>query len=271
MAAVIDHGKQDILGIRVDAVDYDAAVDRIITAAHEQRSYSVSALAVHGVMTGVDDPEHRTRLNRFDLVTPDGQPVRWALNFLHKTRLPSRVYGPEMTRRVLDRAATEGLPVYLYGSTGSTLELMAEQLRSTYPSLVLAGARPSAFGTVAETDVDPIREAIKASGARITLVGLGCPRQEVFVFENAPALSMPMLAVGAAFDYYAGTVTEPPAWIQRAGLQWAYRLVQEPRRLWRRYLILNPRYAAGIARQCICRSCFDAADSGPEPTWVGWT
>jgi N-acetylglucosaminyldiphosphoundecaprenol N-acetyl-beta-D-mannosaminyltransferase len=278
---VIDRGKRDILGIRLDAVDYDAAVERIIEAAHARRPYAVSALAVHGVMTGVDDPAHRTRLNRFDLLTPDGQPVRWALNLMYKTKLSDRVYGPEMTRRVLERAAAEGLPVYLYGSTSSTIELMEARLLETYPGLVVAGAHPSEFATIAESDAAPLRESIRNSGARITLVGLGCPRQEVFVFEHAHALSMPMLAVGAAFDYHAGAVSEPPAWMQRYGLQWAYRLAQDPRRLWRRYLVLNPRYVAAVARQYARQRTRPGApspevphrespDSGTEPTWVGW-
>jgi N-acetylglucosaminyldiphosphoundecaprenol N-acetyl-beta-D-mannosaminyltransferase len=277
---VIDRGKRDILGIGIDAVDYDAAVERIIDAAHAGRPYAVSALAVHGVMTGVDDPAQRTRLNRFDLLTPDGQPVRWALNLLYKAKLPDRVYGPEMTRRVLARAAVEGLPVYLYGSTSDTIALMERRLLETYPGLVVAGAHPSEFGTIAEADAARLRDAIRDSGARITLVGLGCPRQEVFVFEHARALSMPMLAVGAAFDYHAGAVSEPPAWMQRHGLQWAYRLAQDPRRLWRRYLILNPRYVVGIARQYTRQRRRRApstaveqslhADSAAEPTWVGW-
>jgi exopolysaccharide biosynthesis WecB/TagA/CpsF family protein len=270
MGAVIDRGKKDVLGIEVDAVDYECAVDRIIAAAHEGRPYAVSALAVHGVMTGVDDPEHRTRLNRFDMITPDGQPVRWALNLLHKTHLADRVYGPEMTRRVLERAAREGLPVYLYGSTDTTLTLMEQQLRATYAGLIIAGSRPSAFGTITEEEAEPIRAAIRDSGAKITLVGLGCPRQEVFAYEHARALSMPLLAVGAAFDYHAGVVSEPPTWMQRFGLQWVYRLVQDPKRLWRRYLILNPRYVARVAQQYFRRRPPSAADEGPEPAWVGW-
>ena len=107
---MIDRGKQDLLGIRIDAVDYERAVDRIVSAAHEGRPYAVSALAVHGVMTAVDDPEHRTRLNRFDMITPDGQPVRWALNLLYKADLPDRVYGPEMTRRVLRAPRSRACP-----------------------------------------------------------------------------------------------------------------------------------------------------------------
>jgi len=266
---VIDHGKRNLLGIWIDALDYDAAVEKILQAAREGRSFGVSALAVHGVMTGVDDEEHRTRLNRLAMVTPDGQPVRWSLNWLYGTALPDRVYGPELTRRLLAAVAEEGLPVYFYGSTEDTVARMAAAVAETHPSIKIAGYEPSRFGKVSQEEMEEIRERIRSSGARILFVGLGCPRQEVFAYENADALSMPVLAVGAAFDYHAGTVDEPPAWIQRNGLQWLYRLVQDPKRLWRRYLILNPRFVARVVRQRFGRS--GAATPEPvEPSWIGW-
>ena len=122
---MIDGGKVDILGIGIDVVDYEAAVHRIITAAHDQRAYGVSALAVHGVMTGADDPEHAARLNQLDLVTPDGQPVRWAMNLLHGAGLRDRVYGPKLTLLVCQAAAHDGLPVYFYGSNDEVLAHLA--------------------------------------------------------------------------------------------------------------------------------------------------
>src|ERR1700692_2266764 len=118
---MIDQGKKSVLGILVDAVDYDAALTRIVHAAFERRPYTVSALAVHGVMTGVESEEHKYRLNSFDLIVPDGQPVRWALNLLHKSALENRVYGPELTLRTLQCAAEEGLAVYFYGTTPQIL------------------------------------------------------------------------------------------------------------------------------------------------------
>src|SRR5688572_27514599 len=125
---MIDHGKKNVLGVMIDAVDYEAAVDRIIQAADEGRPYAVSALAVHGVMTGVDDDEHRYRLNHLDLVTPDGQPVRWALNLLHKTGLRERVYGPLLTLMVIEAAAEHGLPVYFYGSRPEVLDRLVANM-----------------------------------------------------------------------------------------------------------------------------------------------
>lgn len=250
---MIDKGKVSVLGVNVDAVDYEAAVSRIIEAASASQPYAISALAVHGVMTGVDDPEHLARLNQFDLITPDGQPVRWAMNWLHDTKLTDRVYGPKLTLEVCRAAAENDLPVYFYGSTQDTLDHLAARLPTLAPGITIAGMQPSKFATSTEAELDEIAADIKATGAKICMVGLGCPRQEVFVFENAKRLSMPALAVGAAFDFHAGLAKEPPAWIQRAGLQWAQRLVANPKRLWRRYLILNPRYSAAVLRQKLRR------------------
>lgn len=246
---MIDRGKVSVLGVGVDAVDYEAAVDRIIDAARHRRAYGVSALAVHGVMTGVDDPEHLARLNALDLVTPDGQPVRWAMNWLHGTGLPDRVYGPDLTLAVCRAAVDHELPVYFYGSSTDTLEQLTARLPTLVPGIRIAGSQPSRFGRATPGELDEMAVAVKDSGAAICFVGLGCPRQEVFAYENAARLSMPTIAVGAAFDFHAGLQPEPPRWVQRAGLQWLQRLVGDPRRLWRRYVILNPRYVWGVVRQ----------------------
>jgi N-acetylglucosaminyldiphosphoundecaprenol N-acetyl-beta-D-mannosaminyltransferase len=246
---VIDQGKRNVLGVLVDAVDYAAATARIVDAARERRPYAVTALAVHGVMTGVLDPAHNARLNSFDLVTPDGQPVRWALNLLHDAGLADRVYGPTLTVHVLERAAAEGLPVYLYGSTQPTLDRLVPALESRFPALKLAGVEPSRFRAAQPGEAAEIAERIKASGARIVLVGLGCPRQEVFAYAMRPLLDMPLLAVGAAFDYHAGLLRNPPPWMQRYALEWLWRLGLEPGRLWRRYVLLNPAYLARLAAQ----------------------
>ena len=265
---MIDHGKVSVLGVQVDAVDYEAATKRIIDAAHADQPYSVSALAVHGVMEGVDDAEHIERLNAFSLITPDGQPVRWAMNWLHDTKLPDRVYGPNLTLEVCRAAAADGLPVYFYGSTQETLDHLAERLPTLTPGIIIAGMQPSKFDTSTPEELDDVAEQIRASGAKICMVGLGCPRQEVFAYENAERLSMPLLAVGAAFDFHAGLAKEPPAWIQRAGLQWAQRLVANPKRLWRRYLILNPRYVARVLTQKLGKY---TPTAGRTPAHIGYS
>ncbi|HEX2773132.1 MAG TPA: WecB/TagA/CpsF family glycosyltransferase [Micromonosporaceae bacterium] len=246
---VIHQGKRNVLGVLVDVVDYDAAVEQVMEAARKRRPYALTALAVHGVMTGVLDPPHNARLNSFDLVTPDGQPVRWALNLLHRAGLADRVYGPTLTLRVLARCAEEGLPVYLYGSTEQTLARLVPALERLLPDLKLAGVEPSKFRSVHPGEDVEIADRIRTSGAHLVLVGLGCPRQEVFAYAMRPLLDMPLMAVGAAFDYHAGLLRTPPAWMQRAGLEWLWRLGLEPRRLWRRYVLLNPAYLARLGGQ----------------------
>ncbi|WP_412753567.1 WecB/TagA/CpsF family glycosyltransferase [Krasilnikovia sp. M28-CT-15] len=242
-------GKRSVLGVLVDAVDYEAATEQIVTAARERHHFAVTALAVHGVMTGVQDRAHNARLNSFDLVTPDGQPVRWALNLVHGAQLADRVYGPTLTLKVLERAAAEGLPVYLYGSTQPTLDRLVPALEGMFPDLKIAGVEASKFRAVRPGEDAEIAERITASGARVVLVGLGCPRQEVFTYAMRPLLDMPLLAVGAAFDYHAGLLKNPPAWMQRYALEWLWRLGLEPKRLWKRYVLLNPAYLARLAAQ----------------------
>ncbi|WP_329105660.1 WecB/TagA/CpsF family glycosyltransferase [Micromonospora sp. NBC_01699] len=246
---MISKGKRNVLGVLVDAIDYDAAATAVITAAQERRPFALTALAVHGVMTGVLDPPHNARLNSFDVVTPDGQPVRWALNLLHGAALTDRVYGPTLTLRVLSRAADAGLPVYLYGSTEATLARLVPALEQLFPALKFAGVEPSKFRQARPNEENEIADRIRASGARVVLVGLGCPRQEVFAYAMRPLLDMPLLAVGAAFDYHAGLLRKPPPWMQRAGLEWLWRLGLEPGRLWQRYLVLNPAYLARLTAQ----------------------
>lgn len=259
----IDAGKQNVLGVRVDAVDYEAAVNKIITAARQQKALSVSALAVHGVMTGVLDETHRYRLNHLDLVCPDGQPVRWALNLLHKTGLPDRVTGPFLMLRICERAAQEGLPIYLYGSRPSVLESLSKNLLARYPKLIIAGSQPSRFRQVSVEEKQEIIEEIRKSGAVMTFVGLGCPRQEVWVYEYCQHLSMPTMAVGAAFDFHAGNLSQAPAILQKWGLEWFYRLMQEPTRLWKRYVFLNPLYVSLFTLQFLKIVHFDPSRGTP--------
>jgi N-acetylglucosaminyldiphosphoundecaprenol N-acetyl-beta-D-mannosaminyltransferase len=246
-----DGGKRNVLGVLVDAVDYDGAVEEVMAAAREGRGYSVSALAVHGVMTGVLDPEQRYRLNHLNLVTPDGQPVRWALNLLHRSGLHDRVYGPNLMLRLCRAAAREGLPVYLYGSSTEVLAELKPALGKKAPGLEIAGAEPSKFRRTTPEEKRQIVDRIRGSGARIVFVGLGCPRQETFAYEYRDALGMPLVAVGAAFDFHAGLLSEAPATMQRLGLQWLHRLVREPRRLWKRYLTLNPAYLGLLGLQAL--------------------
>lgn len=250
---MIDLGRKNVLGVGIDAVDYEAAAARILAAARERRPFAASALAVHGVMTGVADPAHRARLNGFDLLTPDGQPVRWAMRLTGQANLPDRVYGPFLTLRVCEAAAAEGLGVFLFGATAETLARLETALGERFPGLRIVGRQPSRFRRVTEAERDADAAAIRETGAALVLVGLGCPRQEVWAWEMRDRVGVPLLAVGAAFDFLAGRQRMAPAWMQRGGLEWLFRLASEPRRLWQRYLLLNPWFCWRLFQQ-----------------WTGW-
>jgi N-acetylglucosaminyldiphosphoundecaprenol N-acetyl-beta-D-mannosaminyltransferase len=248
---MIDGGRGNVLGIPVQAIDYEAAVRRVIGAARQSRPMAVSALAVHGVMTGVFDPVHRFRLNRFDLLVPDGQPVRWVLNWFNRARLPDRVYGPKLMIELCREAAACGLPIFLYGSTADVLAALTENLTAKFPSLQVAGTQPSRFRRLSPEEADKVAETIRGSGARMVFVGLGCPRQEVWAYEYRDRLNMPIVAVGAAFPFHAGKLAQAPPILQKRGLEWFYRFCHEPRRLWKRYLLLNPAFCALAAAQLL--------------------
>ncbi|MCA9910201.1 MAG: WecB/TagA/CpsF family glycosyltransferase [Anaerolineae bacterium] len=256
--------KFSVLGILVNATNYDDATSRILNAAQAHQPMAVTALAVHGVMTGVLDSEHRYRLNHFDMITPDGQPVRWALQFIHGVKLPDRVYGPNLTLRLCEDAEQAGYSVYFYGSRPEVLQALQQNVAERFPRLKIAGAEPSQFRQLKPHERDEVAARIHASGAQIVFVGLGCPRQEVWAFEYLAHLNAPIIAVGAAFDFLAGTKAQAPIWIQNAGLEWLFRLIREPGRLWRRYVLLNPSYLFLIALQKLRLRQFDTKGIKPS-------
>lgn len=239
---MIDKGKFNLLGVLVSAIDYDAAVERIISAAQAQQPLSVSALAVHGVMTGVLDEAQGYRLNHTDLIVPDGQPVRWALNWLYGCELKERVYGPTLMLKVCDRAAKSGIPIALYGSKPNVLAALSRNLQQQFPALDIVDQQPSQFRKITAEEQAEIASRIRKSGAKIVFVGLGCPRQEVWIYENRELLGVVAIAVGAAFDFHAGLLPQAPKWIQNRGFEWLFRLMHEPHRLWKRYAYLNSLY-----------------------------
>lgn len=231
--------KLPLFGVGINPTTYDEATAAVIDAARTRTSFGVSALATHGLMYAVFDAEFAKVLARLDLVTPDGQPVRWAMNILLGAGLADRVYGPTLTAQVCAEAEREELSVYLFGSTEETCTRLAAALGAKFPRLRIAGVQPDRFREATPNeDKDDVARIVQ-SGANVILVGRGCPRQERWVESHLGLIPGAMLAVGAAFDYLAGTLKPPPAWMQNAGLEWIYRLYQEPRRLWRRYLWAN--------------------------------
>lgn len=196
-------------------------------------------MPVHGLVTAVYDKEFNDAIRTFDMVCPDGQPVRWALNKFHKKGLKDRVYGPTLTLHVLKQAEKEGLSVYFYGSKQHVLDALKSKLLEKFPNLKIANMESPPFRQLTTQEEIEVADRINSSNASILLIGLGCPKQELFAARNKGRILMPMLCVGAAFDFHAGLLRQAPAWMQKRGLEWLYRFCMEPGRLWKRYLSTN--------------------------------
>lgn len=243
----------DVFGVDITIATYASAVEAVMHAAVERRSFGLSALAVHGLMEAVSDERFRAQVNSLSMSVPDGQPVRWALNLLHDAGLTDRVYGPELTWRVIEAAAEAGVGIYLYGSTEDTCANFVAMIRRRFPNAIISDVQPDRFREpTPEEDAADI-ERINVSGAGVVLVGRGCPRQERWVADHLGSVNAAMLAVGAAFDYGAGTLAAPPAIMQKLGLQWLFRLAQEPSRLWKRYLYTNSQFLFCLGRALVQR------------------
>jgi exopolysaccharide biosynthesis WecB/TagA/CpsF family protein len=241
--------KRDLFGVGVSATDsYEQVARCVVDAAHEGRPLLVSALSAHALMLAANRPAMAHAIARADIVTTDGQPVRWALNALHGERLANRVCGPELMLAVCAEAARRGQSIYLYGSRGPVLAALARNLRARFPRLRIAGMNPSrvrskAFPPTVDAPEDRADiAAIRASGARILFVGLGCPLQETWAAAHRESLAMPSLCVGAAFDFHAGLLERAPRAMRDHGLEWLFRLAQDPRRLFARYARHNTQF-----------------------------
>jgi N-acetylglucosaminyldiphosphoundecaprenol N-acetyl-beta-D-mannosaminyltransferase len=243
---------QPILGIPLALTDYEQTLDWIDAAVESDSRGYICVAAVHTVMACQDDPELREAVLRSDFTVPDGQPLVWALNLLGHS-LRDRVYGPDLMELACERARHTGRKMFLYGGRDSDLTALPRLesvLLERFPGLQIAGTLQAKFAPLSDEEADAVAEAINESGAEIVWVGLGVPRQEKWMAQMRERLVAPVLVgVGAAFDFHAGLVKQAPDGLQRIGMEWLYRLLQEPRRLWRRYARYNPRFIAGFLRQ----------------------
>jgi N-acetylglucosaminyldiphosphoundecaprenol N-acetyl-beta-D-mannosaminyltransferase len=205
---------------------------------------------VHTVMASAEDAELRSALLGSSLNVPDGQPLVWAINALGHS-LAGRVYGPELMARACARAAETGQRFYLYGGRNQgALVQLALNLRQRYPGVKIVGGYSPPHRPLTDDEQASVVREINGSRADVVWAGIGVPKQEKWMMRMRPLLDAPVLiGVGAAFDFHAGLVPQAPAWIQDSGLEWAYRLAHEPRRLWRRYTRYNPRFLHAFARQ----------------------
>jgi N-acetylglucosaminyldiphosphoundecaprenol N-acetyl-beta-D-mannosaminyltransferase len=242
----------ELLGTSLALVDYERALDWIDAAvAVDARAY-VCVAAVHTVMEAREDPALRAAVAGSAFTVPDGMPLAWGLRALGHD-ITTRVYGPDLMAHSLARSAATGQRHFLYGgrdSDADALPLLERRLRERFPGLVLAGSYQALYRPLSDAELDAVAAAINAARPDVVWVGLGVPRQEKWMAAIRSRLDAPVLVgVGAAFDFHAGLVPQAPPWMQRAGLEWLFRLRQEPRRLWRRYARHNPRFVLGFARQ----------------------
>jgi len=232
---------KELFNVKYSITDYEEASNLIVNKALKHETFSVSALAVHGLMESVKNKAFQNTLSKVDLIVPDGQPVKWALNSFFKVGLKDRVAGPTLTLHVLSKANELGLRVFLYGSELSTLEKIIRFTKLYYPNLTICGIHPDRFREATPEEDKEDTEKINGSDADIVLVGRGCPRQEKWVADHR-LINAPMLAVGAAFDFMAGNIKHAPKWAQDYGMEWFYRLIQDPKKLWKRYLVTNSHF-----------------------------
>ena len=239
-----------ILGMRVNGASYPDAARRVLRWARSCESRYVCVATVNNVMESYDSPEFRAIMNSADLVTPDGMPLVWGLRLLG-IRGATRVYGPDLTPVILEAAERENVPVGFYGASPEVLEKLLTAVRRRFPALHVAYALAPPFRPLTAGEDEGIIRAINQSGARILFVGLSTPKQERWMSAHRGRVQAAMLGVGAAFDFLAGVKPQAPGWMQRAGLEWLFRLITEPRRLWRRYLRHNPRFVAFFLLQVL--------------------
>ncbi|MBT9315235.1 WecB/TagA/CpsF family glycosyltransferase [Leptothoe spongobia] len=249
----LNQSAEKILGTRVDSTTYEDACDRISTWAKAKQSCYIVAANVHVVMTAYWNRAYRRVLNHAALVTPDGMPLVWGLRWLGIAR-QSRVYGPDLMLAWCDRAVQEHLPIYLYGGTDAMVQRLSQNLQQQFPQLIVAGVHAPPFRPLTLEEEAADIATIHQSGAAVVFVGLGCPKQEEWMARQQDKLNAVMIGVGAAFSFHSGMVSQAPRWMMAWGLEWVYRLWQEPRRLWRRYVLNNTAFLVLFGLQLMNRT-----------------
>jgi N-acetylglucosaminyldiphosphoundecaprenol N-acetyl-beta-D-mannosaminyltransferase len=242
-------GRVNVLGVGVHAVDLDRAAHVIDDAISSNRKGYVSVTGVHGVMEAFRDPRFRDTLNQSMLVVPDGMPMVWVGKLQGYARI-SRVYGPDLMSRVCKHSVTRGYKHFLYGGHIGVAEELRAALEMRWPGIKIVGTYTPPFRPLRVEEEVELTAMIAQCAPDIIWVGLSTPKQERFMAQYLPLLDAKiMIGVGAAFDLHTGRIKDAPFWTKKVGLQWAHRLLQEPRRLWRRYLINNPAFIFWIALQ----------------------
>lgn len=242
--------RASVIGAPIDAIGWISALDLVARWAGARQARYVCFCNAHSVVTARGDATLAGAIAAADLALPDGMPVAWMMRRAGFGHQP-RINGPDFMYKCCALAERLGTAVYFYGSTPATLQALQRRLASAFPGLKVAGAEAPPFRAASAGEDEETIARINASGAGLVFVGLGCPKQELWMAARRPRIRAVMAGVGAAFDYHAGTLPRAPQWMQKRGLEWLHRLGSEPRRLWRRYLVTNTLFAFGALRQLL--------------------
>jgi N-acetylglucosaminyldiphosphoundecaprenol N-acetyl-beta-D-mannosaminyltransferase len=243
--------RANILGVGVSAVNMATTLQVIEGWIARRERHYVCVTGVHGVMESQRDARLRQIHNSAGLVTPDGMPLVW-LSRAHGLRGVTRVYGPDLMLGMCERSVSLAYRHYFYGGSDGVAQRLADRLCELFPGMSVAGAYSPPFRPLTADEDETIMHMINDTNPDLVWVGLSTPKQELWMAAHVDRLVAPvLLGVGAAFDFHAGTKRQAPSWMQRIGLEWSFRLMTEPRRLWKRYLVNNPSFVFLVALQTL--------------------
>jgi len=255
---MIYKGKFKIIEKKIAACDYDFVLKKIEEAIKNKKFLLISPIASHTLVRAKYNPNLKKILENFDFLVPDSQWVRWSLNWLYKKNLPDRVYGPELMLRICKLSEEKSYKIFLYGTTKKTLELLKINLKKKFSKLKITGSQPSKFRELSNEEWAKLINQIIKSKANIIFIALGSPLQEIFSYRLNELLKKKkvfkiIIPVGAAFDFISGVKKQAPKWMGRWGLEWLFRLINEPR-LWRRYLVYGGLFLFFLIKQKFLRN-----------------
>ena len=242
--------RKRLISIDVSVGPYTVFIRQIADLAERRKSSYVCVANVHMTVEAKRDKEFREVVNNADLVTPDGMPLVYALRLLYGLR-QERVAGMDLMPDLIKESEKRGFSVFFFGSTRDVLDRILKRIESEFPALRVAGSYSPPFKPLEDLDLDRIAEMIEESGPNIVFVSLGCPKQERFMAMMKGKINAVMIGVGGAFPVFAGLKKRAPGWMQKAALEWLYRLIQEPQRLTLRYAYTNTLFLYLLARELL--------------------